>query len=288
MKASLRPSILAAVSVLCICSGIVVAVACLWRSIFHEFNPLIFLFGVAGLNTLTPMAVMGFEDMFTTIDRNGIGQLRIFRGGRFWVRSFLAWDSVKTVSMKKLLFLLEGDGLKVRVSLAFFSNMDEVIEFIEARLPIGDVEETFEVPMTPVRADFVSRWIHVLAIAVIGGWLIGNGEVLNDYVDTRLCGYLLILTSLLWAGRVMESSSVCLDAHGLGQRKVFYRGQFFARHRLAWQDVIKIKPLRKSLRFASRDICIRVDADYFADPYKVANFADAHLPEHLVGSCKIR
>lgn len=78
------------------------------------------------------------EDFFVVMDQQGVEQLRVVHGRRFFVKKRLAWGNVDTVTQRNLLYRLGGSDFEVRLNISSFNDGNEFLEFLEAHLP-GDL-----------------------------------------------------------------------------------------------------------------------------------------------------
>jgi|GEM_PF-5676770 len=71
----------------------------------------------------------------TQFSVEGVEQVALFKGGRFWLTASLKWQSVEKVSYKQLAYKLFGDNEVISIYLGCFGDYKEVADFINGKLP---------------------------------------------------------------------------------------------------------------------------------------------------------
>jgi hypothetical protein len=282
MTDQIKPSKLVGIGLIgVICAIGFVATICIWVGLEDGFLAVQFSLGTCFMALALAMISTTIEDLSTTIDLRGIDQIKIVSSGRFLIRRHLKWSEVKEFKQSGLTCRLKGDGVCIRLNLASFTNGDEVLVFMESHLPSGRMIESFDRYMVPSKINIAVRWVGVLLTFASGVSVAVFEQTWMAEANARLWGCLIAVASLPWAARVLESGSIFLDDQGIEQTKLFHKGNFFARHRLAWRDMVKISPWLATCKFRGKNLSIRVDASYFSDRDKVALFVNAHLPSKV-------
>lgn len=221
------------------------------------------------------------EGLSARVSQDGIEQTRIFYRGKFFVRGNLAWNRVHSFSYRRLTYRIKSEEFEARLNVTSFSDGSELVDLLERNLPEATVLASLRSVLRPSRPNVIGRWICVITTFIAGIWLATEVPWHAIKVPIQVLGMLLVPASLVWAKRVLECSSVYMDAQGMDQLKIFDRGQFFVNRRLAWINVSKTSSFLATYRIESDNLCIRVDSTYFSENEEVAMFVERHLPSEL-------
>lgn len=221
------------------------------------------------------------EALSTRVNQDGVEQTRFFYRGKFLVRGHLAWDEVKICSHRRLTYRLKSEKFEARLNVTAFSDSNELVDFLQENLTEATISASLTSALAPIRPNVIGRWVCVVTTFLAGLWLAVEVRVNQVDIPMHVLGMLLGTASAIWARRVLECSSVRMDAQGLDQLKVFDRGEFFVNRRLEWINVTKASTFLATYKLESYDLCIRVDASYFVENEDVALFVDRHLPKGL-------
>jgi hypothetical protein len=81
------------------------------------------------------VAYRAFESCAIRIDDEGIQQIKLVSGARFFAKQKLLWSDVLEVAVQNHVFRLTGRTFDVAVQLMVFSNQGRVVNFVNSRLP---------------------------------------------------------------------------------------------------------------------------------------------------------
>lgn len=249
----------------------------LWAPWGAGYPILCAVIGMVSLPLMIMVSVSLIEDMTALLDHDGIEQVRLCYGGTLLRRVRINWSGIEEFSQKNLLYRFKTGESEVRVSIVLFNSGDEFVRFIEARLPPEKLAPPFPQRLLPSKKIVCGTWICVLAAFLGGAALLFDGQGLTGYPHAWIWGGAMIIASLAWSSRVIESSSVILDRDGVEQVKVFRGGRFFARHRVEWNSAEQMRPFISTCKFRNANVYVRVDASYFDDDAMVADFVNKHM-----------
>jgi len=256
------------------------------ESLRGEFVAVLFFLGVSAVAFTLMVVSTIFEGQSAILDRDGIEQTRFFYDGKFFVRGRVSWGDIVLFRQRHLNYRFKGEKFEASLNIASFNDEKEFVAFVQAHLPVETLAASLPRRLRPSKPNVVGRWVCLISTFLGGLWLIIDVRAHLSGIPVHIWGYALMAGSIAWAKRLIECSSVRLDAQGLEQLKVFDRGKCFVGRRLAWEEVVAASPFLTSCKFSGADFYIRVDASYFVENEEVVFFADRHLPANVFGQTR--
>lgn len=217
------------------------------------------------------------------LDERGMTQLTLFRSGRVWRRSGLAWRDVLTIDPRGPLCRFRTGVVDLCVDASYFPEPNRIIRFISNQLPEHlQIRIDSDAVVGPIEVGKATTLVGTggLILSLAGAlWIIPASDYQPVGLVAGLSGGAMVLACLL---RAVQSFSTRLDDTGVEQLKIFSGGRFLIRSRLSWDEVVSVSSHGMATVLRGKDVCIRVDYAVFWHPDDVSMFMLKRLPVHLV------
>ena len=142
MRTTFKPSKIVAV----LLAVIIASAACVATSLFidgtKDADLIVISYGCFFLGLVAMFSRIAFEGLSTRIGMGGIEQVCLMRRGKLVTRKSVMWAQVTNFTQKGHVVHLTSNDFTVRLDLAFYGDMAEVINFIQSRCPAGSDESS--------------------------------------------------------------------------------------------------------------------------------------------------